>query len=69
MAAIKPLRQLQLIEKNKCTISRTEKVKFFDSLRKRAGRQAICNQLDEIFEQFCDKWMIASPLKLQYDFT
>jgi len=49
-----------MIEKNRYTISRTGIVKFYDSSRIRAGRQAIGNQLNEIIGQFCDKWTSAT---------
>jgi len=56
----RPERLLQMIEENKYPIRRTGKTKFYNTSRRRVGRQSIGNQLNDIFDQLCDNWTKAS---------
>jgi len=60
----RPERQLQMIDENKCSIRRTGKTKFYDLSRRRAGRQAIGNCLNDIFDHLYDNWKKLHPKML-----
>jgi len=49
-----------MIEENKYSIRRNGKTKFYDSSQRRAGRQALGNRLNDIFDNLCDNWTKAS---------
>jgi len=52
----KPARLWANIKDNEYQIKRTGQLRYFDSSRKRIGKQAFCNRIDEVVRQFNTEW-------------
>jgi len=52
----KPNRLLATIKENEYLIRRTGQLRYFDSSKKRIGKQALCNRIDEVVKAFDTNW-------------
>jgi len=52
----KPTRLLATIKENEYLIRRTGQLRYFDSSKKRIGKQALCNRIDEVVKIFDTSW-------------